>query len=126
MCDYSLEHYQSRPAQVGERYELVRFPSGSMGFASPGDCKTPVCVPYETRLRFQEIPENLQRSLGVGDTEEVIFVQVEFGRYRDGVKFDNGRTVSLQELTPEITVSITESLERPFGMTSSFEIEEVS
>ena len=44
MCDYSLEAYQSRPAAVGEKLTLERFPSGSMGFASGKSCDLAVCV----------------------------------------------------------------------------------
>ncbi|NIR81940.1 MAG: hypothetical protein GWO05_01855 [Gammaproteobacteria bacterium] len=126
MCDYSLEHYRSRPAQTGERYELTQFPSGSKGLASPGDCTTAVCVPYETRLRLHAIPEDLQQCLEVRETEEATFVQFDTGRYRDAVKFDNGRIVSLQELTPGITASIAQSLERPLRETTELEIERVS
>ena len=32
MCDYSLEHYRSRPAQLGEKYETHQFESRSIGF----------------------------------------------------------------------------------------------
>jgi len=37
MCDYSLEMYASRPARASEKYVTTRFPSGSIGLASPGD-----------------------------------------------------------------------------------------
>ena len=53
MCDYSLETYSSRPAREFERYETQRFPSGSIGLASPGDCRTAVCVQYDTRLLIE-------------------------------------------------------------------------
>ncbi|MCH8024378.1 MAG: hypothetical protein IIB43_06695 [Candidatus Marinimicrobia bacterium] len=52
MCDYSLESYRSIPAREGERYIDERFDSGSIGFASPGDCSTAVCVQADTRLRL--------------------------------------------------------------------------
>ncbi|MFQ5776013.1 MAG: hypothetical protein ACE5GS_15945 [Kiloniellaceae bacterium] len=112
MCDYSIEFYRSRPAQVGEKYAITRFHSGSVGLASPGDCSTAVCVPYETRLRLEGIPGHLQTRFGVGPREEVTFVQVEYGRYRDGVRFDNGAEVSLQKLEPGITASVARALER--------------
>ena len=112
MCDYSLELYRSRPAQIGEKYVLTRFRSGSVGFASPGDCSTAVCIPYDTRLRLEGIPEVLQHELGVGPDEEVTFARVDNGRYRDGVRFANGAETSLQRLNPGITVAVTRSLER--------------
>jgi hypothetical protein len=40
MCDYSLEHYRSRPAQLGEKYETHRFESRSIGFIAPGTVTT--------------------------------------------------------------------------------------
>ena len=40
MCDYSLETYRSRPAQLGEKYETHKFPSFSIGFIAPGDPST--------------------------------------------------------------------------------------
>src|SRR5260370_16388430 len=49
MCDYSLEMYGSRPAREGELYVTTRFPSGSIGFASPGDPRTAVCMQCDTR-----------------------------------------------------------------------------
>ena len=41
MCDYSLEMYQSRPAQQGEEYISNRFRSGSVGFVSPAISQSP-------------------------------------------------------------------------------------
>ena len=66
MCDYSLEMYASRPAREHERYVTTRFPSGSIGFASPGDCTTAVCVQYDTPLALEQIPDRVQSQLGIG------------------------------------------------------------
>ena len=112
MCDYSLELYRSRPAQIGEKYVLTGFKSGSLGFASPGDCSTAVCIPYDTQLRLEGIPEGLQDELGVESDEEVTFARIDNGRYHDGVRFANGAETSLQRLNPGITAAITRSLER--------------
>ncbi len=112
MCDYSLEFYRSRPAQEGEKYVLTRFRSSTIGLASPGDCSTAVCVPDESRLRLEGIPGHLQRRLSVGSNEEVTFVQLDHGDYRDGVRFNNGAEVTLQQLEPGITAVVTMSLER--------------
>ena len=57
MCDYSLEAYQSRPAAVGEKLTLERFPSGSMGFASGKSCDLAVCVAADATLRLVREPE---------------------------------------------------------------------
>src|SRR5580704_17314025 len=54
MCDYSLEHENSRPAKVGEKLSIQRFRLGTRGFVSPDDCKTAVCVLPGTELAFAD------------------------------------------------------------------------
>src|SRR5262245_3941207 len=61
VCDYSLEAYQSRPAAIGEKLTLGRFPSGSMGFASGQACDLAVCVPADAKLRLEGIGEATQK-----------------------------------------------------------------
>ena len=112
MCDYSLESYRSRPAQVGEKYVISRFESGSIGLASPGDCSTAVCVSCDTRLRLEGIPQDQQQKLGVGPVEDVTVIHLESRAYRDAVRFENGLAVSFQQLAPGITATLTMSLER--------------
>ena len=112
MCDYSLEMYGSRPARESERYETVRFPSGSIGLASPGDCGTAVCVQYDTRLRLTNIPLHIQASLRVSATEEVTFVRLDHGAYRDGIRFRNGKDVSIQQLNSGVTAVVVQMLEK--------------
>ena len=99
MCDYSLEMYGSRPARETERYVTTRFPSGSIGLTSPGDCGTAVCVQYDTKLTLEDIPRELQAVIGVGPVAEATFVPLAHGAYRDGVRFDNGKCASLQQLS---------------------------
>ena len=60
MCDYSLEVYRSRPAQLGERYETHKFGSLSVGFIAPGDPSIAVCMACDTTLRLEGIPEWVQ------------------------------------------------------------------
>jgi len=111
MCDYSLEMYGSRPARESERYETVRFPSGSVGLASPGDCGTAVCVQYDTRLRLENIPQHIQASLRVNATEEVTFVRLDHGAYRDGIRFRNGKDISIQQLNSGVSAVVVQMLE---------------
>jgi hypothetical protein len=61
MCDYSLETYRSRPAQLGERYETHQFQSYSIGFIAPGDPSTAICMACDMKLRLEGIPERVQR-----------------------------------------------------------------
>ncbi len=107
MCDYSLEMYASRPAREGERYVTTRFPSGSVGLSAPGDCTTAVCVQYDTHLRLENISGDLQTRLGVKAEEDVVFARLEHGAYRDGVRFTNGKEVSLQLLGSGVGATLT-------------------
>jgi len=59
-----------------------------------------VCVPPGARLILRDIPKNLQREFGVGEIEEVQFIETtaEVNTYRDAVRFKNSRHVLLQQL----------------------------
>jgi hypothetical protein len=103
MCDYSLEHYRSRPAQLGEKYETHQFESRSIGFIAPGDATTAICMAYDTKLRLEGISEPVQRRLGVSAIEIVTFTRLEAGPHHDGVRFANGAEFTLQELGPGVT-----------------------
>jgi hypothetical protein len=102
MCDYSLEAYRSRPAQLGERYETHLFESYSVGFIAPGDPATAVCMACDTKLRLEGIPERVQRAKCVSLNEDVAFVRLDKGPHHDGVRFANGTEVTLQELGPGV------------------------
>src|SRR5580700_7244977 len=101
MCDYSLMAVPNRLAQEGEDLVAHRFPTGSLGLASPADLKRvttapparrswwceirdffsppqvapvpAVCIPPGSRLELQDIPVRLQRDLGVEAAELVTF-----------------------------------------------------
>ena len=103
MCDYSLELYRSVPAAVGESYKLVRFGTGSMGFAAGTSCDTAACVPAGAHLRLEGIDEALQQTLGIGASEEVVMTRLEGGLHKDAVRFANGREISLQSLNPGLS-----------------------
>ena len=115
-----LEMYASRPAREGEKYVTTRFPSGSIGLASPGDCTTAVCVQYDTRLRLENISSDLQTRLGVKPEEDVIFARLEHGAYRDGIRFGNGKEVSLQLLGSGVAVSLVEDGQEARGRARKF------
>ena len=112
MCDYSLEMYGSRPAREGELYVSTRFPSGSIGFAAPGDPRMPVCVQCDTRVVLTDIPASIQKTYGVGPEVETVFAQRETGLYRDGLRLKDGRFVSLQDLPPGVGAYVPSLLER--------------
>lgn len=112
MCDYSLEMYASRPARESEKYTTTRFPSGSIGLSVPGDCTTAVCVQYDTRLTLANISSDLQKRLEISEQEDVVFARLEHGAYRDGVKFANGKEISLQLLGAGVSIALA-VIEKP-------------
>jgi len=110
MCDYSLHALPNRLAVEGEQLLLHRYPTGTLGLASPSDLLTPaeppdqartgwwsrvkswlslsgmkpipaVCVPPGAQLVLRDIPQYLQQQLGVGDEEEVTFTQSSADAY---------------------------------------------
>ena len=111
MCDYSLEMYGSRPARESERYVTTRFHSGSIGLTVPGDCGTAVCVQYDTRLAIDGIPAELQASCAVPAIADATFVRLDHGAYRDGIRFQNGREISIQQLGTGVGVNILPALQ---------------
>ena len=129
MCDYSLTNVPNRLAEEGETLVVHSFHSGTKGLASPADLKPAekrcgafgflcgfgmssdvcaVCVPPGVRLLFHDIPERLQRQLGVGVEEEVTFTQLsaEAYQHRDAIRFASGRQVLLQILTTGLRVEV--------------------
>jgi hypothetical protein len=105
MCDYSLMAVPNRLAREQEDLVAHRFPTGSIGLASPDDVRrvseeerqrprgfwgalkhffstrqpapvAAVCIPPGARLALSDIPARLQVQLGVGPEEEVTFTQI--------------------------------------------------
>lgn len=113
MCDYSLEIYGSRPAREGERYVTTRFPSGTIGLASPGSPQTAVCVACDSQLAVDGIPAEFGKRFDLGGHAKAVFVRLDSGSYRDGLKFGNGKEVSLQRLPVGISVSVVNALGEP-------------
>jgi hypothetical protein len=54
MCDYSLHNVKSRDAKIGDRLATKNFGTGTVGFASPEDATTAVCVRPGTELAFAQ------------------------------------------------------------------------
>jgi hypothetical protein len=105
MCDYSLMAVPNRLAQEGEELVAHRFPTGSLGLASPADLKratepppatnqslwrrvmeffdpprtqpvAAVCIPPGARLELQDIPVRVQQEMWVEAVETVTFTQI--------------------------------------------------
>ena len=113
MCDYSLEGYRSRPAQVGEQCVTSRFPSASIGLTVPGDCHTAVCLMADTKLRIEGVSEDLQRTYGVEAAEDATFIRRDSGSYRDAIRFANGAEVLLQQLGVGVKIRVVDALQPP-------------
>ena len=128
MCDYSLAHFPNRLAVEGEELVVHRFPSGSLGLASPDRGfselifrrnTTAVCVPPGARLLLLDIPKRVQEQLGVSELEDVTFAEqsAEAFRFRDAMRFSNGREILLQRLPCGVRVQVLnlDSAEKPEG-----------
>jgi hypothetical protein len=128
MCDYSLHGLPNRLAREGEELVAHRFCTGAIGLTAPDELgpqmnrksgkknlwnaikeallppaipEIPaVCIPPGATLRMMGIPMSLQRELGVGPDETVVFTQTTATAqtYHDAVRFANGRQILLQFL----------------------------
>jgi hypothetical protein len=61
------------------------------------------------RLKLADISSDIQTRLNIGADEEVVFARLEHGAYRDGVRFANGREISLQLLGAGVSISLVET-----------------
>jgi hypothetical protein len=108
MCDYSLHHVKSRPAQVGDNLVPRNFNTGTRGFATPDDRTTAVCVLPGTELAFAEEVKcgPAPFSLSAWRTKTVnfrtaIFRQVnkdEPRMHHDALEFPDGTSVLLTDV----------------------------
>jgi len=110
MCDYSLEMYRTTPARQGATYETHRFRSGSIGFIAADAPDTAVCMACDTRLMLHDIPETVQAAHKLKADEEVVFIRLDSQTYKDGVRFANGRELSLQQLGTGVTAEVVNAL----------------
>lgn len=105
MCDYSLMAVPNRLAREGEELVTHRFPTGSLGMASPADVRATteprpamkqsvwqkiraffdppaapavcaVCLPPGARLQIRDIPVRLQQQWGIRGEEDAVFTQI--------------------------------------------------
>lgn len=110
MCDYSLEMYRRIPAQQGATYETHRFRSGSIGFIAADDPETAVCMACDTRLMLHDIPQSVRNAHHLRADEEVTFIRLDEQTYHDGVRFANGRKLTLQQLGTGVSADVIDAL----------------
>ena len=67
-----------------------------------------VCIPPGAKLLLRDIPLRIQRELGVGAVEDVVFTQLtaEANTHRDALRFSNGSELLLQRFDPGQRVDI--------------------
>jgi hypothetical protein len=69
-------------------------------------------VQYDTRLMIDALPAALRASLKLGETAQATFIRLDHGAYRDGLMFDSGKRISLQQLGTGVSVTATQLLEK--------------
>src|ERR1043166_4830553 len=98
MCDYSLQHVNSRPAKVADKLVTGNFGTGTRGFYSPEDPHTAVCVLPGTELAFQE---PVEANVPSGIHRTAIFRQVNKTVpycHHDALELPGGQVVLLTQL----------------------------
>jgi hypothetical protein len=67
-----------------------------------------VCIPPGAHLLMSRIPEQLRRKFALQAVEDVTFVQLSADayRYRDAIRFRNGKEVLLQEITAGVQFAV--------------------
>ena len=106
MCDYSLEHLESRPAAVGDKLVTTKFgQSFTRGFCSVYERRVPVCVQPGTELAFDhdievQAPFRLfpVRSLGASVARFRRVNEDKPYRHHDALELPTGQIVLLTSL----------------------------
>ena len=107
MCDYSLQHLASRPAEIGDVLVTTRFrDSLTRGFAAEGEPSIAVCVLPGTEIAFEKDVEYdhflaVFRNRRVGATL-ARFRQLDCDKphvHHDALEFPNGKVVLLTQLS---------------------------
>jgi hypothetical protein len=108
MCDYSLHHVKSRPAEVGDKLTIRNFNTGTRGFSTPKDSTTAVCMLPGTELAFSEEVQCAPAAFGFTSwrTKTVNFKTAIFRQvnkdmprvHHDALEFPDGTSVLLTDL----------------------------
>ena len=106
MCDYSLEHVESRPAKVGDQLVSTVFSNSiTRGFAEEGNPQVAVCLMPGTELVFDRDVE-CDHAFGFFPTKKMGENTARFRRinpdrpheHHDALEFPSGRIVLLTRL----------------------------
>jgi hypothetical protein len=108
MCDYSLHHVATRPAQIEDKLVTTKFRNSiTRGFAAVGEPQVAVCLLPGTEIAFEENVE-CEPSFGVGILPNKK-IQQRLARFRqinmdnavshhDALEFPDGQVVLLTRL----------------------------
>ena len=66
------------------------------------------------RWRLDSIPKTMRKEFGLKENEDAVFCRLDSGAYRDGVRFKDGRKLSLQRFEVGCGVSVKSLLEKGF------------
>ena len=110
MCDYSLHHVASRPAEVGDKLVTTRFDETSTrGFAAIGETNVAVCLLPGTEIAFDNNVE-YDRIFGGGilpsrksghRVARFRQVNLEISVHHDALEFPDGQFVLLTSLAED-------------------------
>jgi hypothetical protein len=110
MCEYSLEFIAFRPAKIGDKLVIIKFPNTlTYGFVQLQDPKVAVCLLPGTELAFEREVERrhplgwLSPRVRKLDAKVARFRQVNHNKswaHHDALEFPDGRTVLLTHLCP--------------------------
>ena len=107
MCDYSLEHVDSRSAVTADRLVTAKFPGTiTQGFAGVGDPNTAVCLRPGTELVFDLPPKYLHNWMlwsksAAGTLARFRQIDLDVPRaHHDALEFCDGTIVPLARLYP--------------------------
>jgi hypothetical protein len=107
MCDYSLEHVASRPAQVGDKLVTTRFTNSiTRGFTACGEPNVAVCLMPGTELAFEKPVEREGGLLGFFSSVRLRSTVARFRHinenephaHHDALEFADGKIVLLTRL----------------------------
>jgi hypothetical protein len=108
MCDYSLHHVATRPAQIEDKLVTTKFRNSiTRGFAGVGDPNVAVCLLPGTEIAFDENVE-CEPSFGIGILSNkkighrlARFRQINMDNavtHHDALEFSDGQVVLLTRL----------------------------
>ncbi len=108
MCDYSLQSYKSRPAEVGDKLISRGFSSGSRGFTDLKDPTVAVCLLPGTEVAFDKPIESKYLAKG-SECSTAVFNQREKNQpsvHHDMLELPDGRWVLVTHLAEHQTLTV--------------------